>query len=158
MHADVEQVSGGQTTRQEAFAPGTSALQLSASLQAVSSSPGSNLELHRADFATMPGCSDACMEALLEVGDLNNISHARALANIFCSLSCLTAKCQDCVMNLMAFMLDRWMSSLLTTGLHQICLAQHQRAVRRLSLLAFTALLCSSYPCWCAGHSNPVAP
>ncbi|KAK9831814.1 hypothetical protein WJX74_010478 [Apatococcus lobatus] len=63
---DVGQVAGGRATRQEAIAQGTSALQLSASLQAVSSSAGPDLEVHRADFATMPGCSDACLEALLE--------------------------------------------------------------------------------------------
>lgn len=67
MLADVEQVAGGRTSRQEALAPGTSALQLSAGLQAVSSNVGRELEFHRADFAMMPGCSDACMEALLEV-------------------------------------------------------------------------------------------
>lgn len=63
---DVERVAGGRTSRQEVLAPGTSALQLSAGLQAVSSNAGPELEFHRADFAMMPGCSDACMEALLE--------------------------------------------------------------------------------------------
>ena len=70
VHADVEQVAGGRTSRQEVLAPGTSALQLSAGLQAVSSNAGPELEFHRADFAMLPGCSDACMEALLEVCSL----------------------------------------------------------------------------------------
>lgn len=91
--ADVEQVAGGRTSRQEVLAPGTSALQLSAGLQAVSSNAGPALEFHRADFAMMPGCSDACMEALLEVCTLCCYSLCsnqtlRARSFIFATLVC----------------------------------------------------------------------
>ena len=60
-------MAGGRTSRQEALTESTSALELSASLQAVSAAAQSGLDVYRADYATLPSCSDACMEALLQV-------------------------------------------------------------------------------------------
>ncbi|KAK9853600.1 hypothetical protein WJX84_012419 [Apatococcus fuscideae] len=63
---DLRSMAGGRTSRQEALTESTSALELSASLQAVSAAAQSGLDVYRADYATLPGCSDACMEALLQ--------------------------------------------------------------------------------------------
>ncbi len=60
-------MAGDRMIRQEDLVAGTSALQLSASLRAVSKSAQRLSNAYQADYAALPGCSDTCMEGLVEV-------------------------------------------------------------------------------------------